>query len=99
MRFLIAATLFIVSISFLLLGLAQRTIWAPPAVFAVNLVGQESQPYLIIPAEALAMMPGDATITASGSAQVFVAAGRDVDVLAWVGQTSHSVAQLSLIHI
>ena len=95
MRFLIAATLFIVSISFLLLGLAQRTIWAPPAVFAVNLVGQESQPYLIIPAEALAMMPGDATITASGSAQVFVAAGRDVDVLAWVGQTSHSVAQSS----
>ena len=75
MRFLIAATLFIVSISFLLLGLAQRTIWAPPAVFAVNLVGQESQPYLIIPPEALSMMPGEATISASGSGQVFLATG------------------------
>ena len=95
MRFLIAATLFIVSISFLLLGLAQRTIWAPPAVYAVNLVGQESQPYLIIPAEALAMMPGEATITASGSAQVFLAAGKDVDVLAWVGTTSHSTTESS----
>ncbi len=95
MRFLIAATLFIVSISFLLLGLAQRTIWAPPAVYAVNLVVQESQPYLIIPAEALAMMPGEATIAASGSAQVFVAAGKDVDVLAWVGETSHSTTQSS----
>ena len=96
MRFLIAATLFIVSISFLLLGLAQRTIWAPPAVFAVNLVGQESQPYLIIPAEALAMMPGDATISTSGSGQVFLAAGKDVDVLAWVAKTSHSIVESSV---
>jgi hypothetical protein len=95
MRFLIAATLFIVSISFLLLGLAQRTIWAPPSVYAVNLVGQESQPYLIIPAEALAMMPGEATISVSGAGQVFLAVGRDVDVLAWVAKTSHSTVQSS----
>jgi hypothetical protein len=96
MRFLIAATLFIVSISFLLLGLAQRTIWAPPAVFAVNLVGQESQPYLIIPPEALSMMPGEATISASGSGQVFLATGKDVDVLAWVATTSHSIVESSV---
>jgi hypothetical protein len=93
MRFLIAATLFIVSVSFLLLGLAQRTIWAPPAVFAVNLVGQDSQPFLIIPAEALAMMPGDATIRVTGSNQVFLAFGKDVDVVAWVDTTSHSVVE------
>jgi hypothetical protein len=96
MRFLIAATLFIVSISFLLLGLAQRTIWAPPAVFAVNLVGPGAQPYLVIPAEALAMMPGDATISTSGSGQVFLATGRDVDVLAWVATTSHSIVESSV---
>jgi hypothetical protein len=90
---LIAATLFIVSVSFLLLGLAQRTIWAPPAVFAVNLVGQDSQPLLIIPAEALAMMPGDATIRVTGSNQVFLASGKDVDVVAWVDTTSHSVVE------
>ena len=95
MRFLIAATLFIVSISLLLLGLAQRTIWAPPAVYSINLVGQESQPYLVIPAEALALKPGDATISASGSGAVFLAAGKAVDVAAWVGDTSHSVAESS----
>jgi hypothetical protein len=93
MRFLIAATLFILSISFLLLGLAQRTIWAPPAVFAVNLVGQESQPFLVIPADALAMMPGDATINATGSNQVFLAVGKEVDVVGWVDTTSHSVVE------
>lgn len=95
MRFLIAATLFLVSISFLLLGLAQRTIWAPPPVFALNLVGQESQPYLVIPAEALALMPGEVTITATSSGPVFLASGRDTDVLAWVGGTSHSSVQAS----
>jgi hypothetical protein len=95
MRFLIAATLFILSISLLLLGLAQRTIWAPPAVYAVNVVGQETQPYLIIPAETLAMMPGEATISAVGPGPVFLAAGKDVDVTAWVGKTSHSLAQSS----
>ena len=93
MRFLIAATLFILSISFLLLGLAQRTIWVPPAVFAVNLVGQESQPFLIIPADALAMMPGDATIRATGSSQVFLAVGKEVDVAGWIDSTSHSVVE------
>jgi hypothetical protein len=76
-----------------LLGLAQRTIWAPPAVFAVNLVGQESQPFLIIPADALAMMPGDATISATGSSQVFLAVGKEVDVAGWIDSTSHSVVE------
>jgi hypothetical protein len=59
-------------------------------VFAVNLVGQESQPFLIIPAEALALMPGDATIKVTGSNEVFLAAGKEVDVTAWVDTTSHS---------
>lgn len=95
MRFLIAATLFILSVSLLLLGLAQRTIWAPPAVYSVNLVGQEAQPFLIIPAEALSMMPGEPTITASGSGIVFMATGKDIDVAAWLAKTSHSIAESS----
>ena len=95
MRFLIAATLFILSVSLLLLGLAQRTIWAAPPVYSVNLVGQEAQPFLIIPAEALSMMPGEPIISVSGSGSVLLAAGKDVDVAAWVGKTSHSIAESS----
>jgi hypothetical protein len=48
---------------------------------------------LIIPAEALAMMPGDATIRVTGSNQVFLASGKDADVVAWVDTTSHSVVE------
>jgi hypothetical protein len=42
------------------------------------------------------MMPGEATISASGSGQVFLATGKDVDVLAWVATTSHSIVESSV---
>ena len=95
MRFLLAALLFILAISLLLLGLAQRTIWAPPDNFAVNLSVSGSHPYLVIPAEELALMPGDPIIRVIGDGEVFVAYGQEADVLAWVGQSSHSEAVTS----
>jgi hypothetical protein len=95
MRFLLAALLFILAISLLLLGLAQRTIWAPPDNFSVNLTVSGNEPYLVIPAEELALMPGDPVIGAIGEGAVFVAFGQEADVLAWVGQASHSEAVTS----
>ena len=95
MRFLLAALLFILAVSLLLLGLAQRTIWAPPDTFSVNLSVSGNEPYLIIPAEELALMPGDPVIGGIGDAEVFVAYGREADVLAWVGQALHSEAVTS----
>lgn len=95
MRFLLAALLFILAISLLLLGLAQRTIWAPPDNFSVNLSVSGNEPYLVIPAEELALMPGDPVIGAIGDGKVFVAFGREADVLAWVGTATHSEAVTS----
>ena len=95
MRFLLAALLFILAISLLLLGLAQRTIWAPPDNFSVNLSVSGNQPFLVLPAEELSLMPGDPVVSASGEGKVFVAFGQEADVLAWVGQTSHSEAVTS----
>jgi hypothetical protein len=95
MRFLLAALLFILAISLLLLGLAQRTIWAPPENFSVNLSVSGNQPYLVIPAEELALMPGDPVVGGIGDGKVFVAFGQEADVLAWVGQASHSEAVTS----
>ena len=89
MRFLLAALMFILAISLLLLGLAQRTIWAPPANFSVNLAVSGNQPYLLIPADELALMPGEAKVSATGSEQVFLAAGLENDLRAWIGQASH----------
>lgn len=95
MRFLLATLLFILAISLLLLGLAQRTIWAPPDNFSVNLSVSGNEPYLVIPAEELALMPGDPVVGGIGDGEVLVAYGREADVLAWVGQSLHSEAVTS----
>lgn len=89
MRFLVAALLFILAISLLLLGLAQRTIWAPPESYSMTLQVSGDQPYLVIPAEELDLMPGDATVSATGDESVFLAVGKELDVLAWLATTSH----------
>jgi hypothetical protein len=95
MRFLVAALLFILSISLLLLGLAQRTIWAAPDTFSVNLSVSGSYPYVVVPADELALMPGDPTVSSYGDEQVFIAIGSENDVRAWVGLASHSIAVTS----
>lgn len=89
MRFLLATVLFIFSISLLLLGLAQRTIWAPPDNYAITLNIDANKPYLVIPAESLKLLEGSPTVKAFGQEQVFLAVGNEPDVLAWVGSSSH----------
>lgn len=85
MRFLIAAALFIVSVFMLLFGLAERTIWAPPANFSESIEIESSKPLALIPAEILKMHPGNPVIQASGSKPVFLASGREADIKAWIG--------------
>jgi hypothetical protein len=89
MRFLLAALLFILAISLLLLGVAQRTIWAAPDNFSVNLSISSEQPYVVLPAQELALMPGDPIVSSFGGEQVFMAVGRESDVNAWIGLASH----------
>ncbi|CAB4631525.1 unannotated protein [freshwater metagenome] len=89
MRFLLAALLFILAVSLLLLGLAQRTIWAAPDSFSVNLAVSGDQPYVVIPAEELALMPGESKVSVSGDEEVFLAVGLENDVRSWVGLASH----------
>lgn len=95
MRFLLAALLFILAISLLLLGLAQRTVWAAPESFSVSLAISTQQPYVVIQADELALMPGDPIVSAFGDGDVFLAVGRENDVGAWVGLASHSLSVTS----
>lgn len=95
MRFLLAALLFILAISLLLLGLAQRTIWAAPDNFSVNLSISSEHPYVVIPTGELGLMPGDPIVSSFGDGEVFIAVGRESDVSAWIGLASHSLSVTS----
>jgi len=96
MRFLIAAAMFVVSIAMLLLGLGQRTIWAPPASVSMAVTFNSANPFVVIPHETLALHPGSPTVHVAGSqAGAFISSGRESDVMAFIGKSSSAKVTLT----
>lgn len=98
MRFLIAAVLFVGSLVTSLLGIGDRTIWAPPADHHVSLTLTSNAPYVIVPASVLGQHTGKPVITVKSknpTSPVFLSYGRESDIRAWLGSAHY----LSLIHI
>ena len=91
MRFVIAAALFVLSVVALLVGLAERTIWAPAPTIAKTITLETQTPYLVIPTETLRLAAGNPKVTATGSDKVFIAYGRQTDVEAWVGDNTRGI--------
>ena len=90
MRLLIAIGLFMLSLVLLMLGVAQRTIWAPPANYNLSVSFEAGNPYVVIPNSTLSLHPGEPTVTARGPRNVYIASARESDIQGWVGQTSYS---------
>lgn len=89
MRFVIAAVLFVLSAILILLGLAQRTVLAPPSQYSASIEVKQKAPYVIVPNSILAMHPGVPKITVENEGPTFVATGRESDVVAFVGNSSN----------
>jgi hypothetical protein len=89
MRFLIAAALFIVSVFLLLFGLAERTVWAPPANFSETLKVTSTKSLALIPNETLMRHPGNPIIEVQGSKPTFIASARESDIKAWIGSSEY----------
>lgn len=87
MRFVIAIVLFVVAFVAIGLGLAQRTILAGPSSVTQQVTVPGSAPLTVIQPSALHAHAGTQSVTVSGGASVFLAAGRQSDVTAWVGKT------------
>lgn len=94
MRFLVAALLFVISVCLLLVGLGQRTIWAPPANIAQDIQIDSAKPLLMIPNEVLRAHKGNPTIYVHGSDQSFIATGREADIQAWIGNSAFNTIKL-----
>jgi hypothetical protein len=94
MRFLTAAILFIMSMLLILVGIAERTIWLPPAAYVESVHIGAKTPLNVISHAALTQYPGNPVLTVYGDRQIFVAVGRNTDVNAWVGSTSHTEISL-----
>ncbi|MER2134236.1 MAG: hypothetical protein ABS910_06085 [Arthrobacter sp.] len=85
MRNKIAVPLIVLGILMMLVGIGQRTLWAPPqTVTAEAPQGSGAAPVAVLEADLLASRPDGAEITVRSEDGVFLAVGRSADVEAWV---------------
>jgi hypothetical protein len=94
MRFVIAAVLFVLSSALILLGLAERTVLAPPSQYSASITLKQKAPYVIVPNEILAMHPGVPIITAENEGPTYLATARESDIVAFVGKSSNILLAL-----
>lgn len=89
MRFLTAAILFVLSMTLILIGVAQQTIWHPAATVSHSIHIGAKTPIVVITHDALTQHEGNPTVLTHSDRQIFMAVGRSTDIAAWVGSTDH----------
>jgi hypothetical protein len=91
-RFVLAIVTFVVAAVLIGVGIAQRTVWAPPPGVSAQMTVKDGAPYTVIDGAVLNAHPGQQTLTIGGSSNPkndFVAYGRTADVLAWIGNANY----------
>ena len=91
MRFVIAIVLFVVAFVAIGFGIAQRTVLAGPSSVTQTVTVDGDAPLTLVQPASLHAHPGTQTVTVSGGKTVFLAAGRETDVRAWIGKTRSAV--------
>jgi hypothetical protein len=86
----LAIVLFVVAFVSMGLGIAQRTFLAGPSKVTESAVVDSTAPFTIIDGSTLNSHDGTQSLSVSGSDGVFVAYGRTVDVMAWVGEAGYT---------
>lgn len=90
MRFVLAIVAFVIGLLLVGLGVAQRTVFAPPSSIVAQTSTTAKAPVTVIPGSVLNANPGYQRINISGSGSVFAAYGKTSDVKAWVGDAAHT---------
>ncbi|MFF2675029.1 hypothetical protein ACFVRT_00380 [Arthrobacter koreensis] len=84
MRNKIAVPLIVLGILMMLVGIGQRTIWAPPQTVTAQAPDAGAAPVAVLEPDLLDSRPDGAEITVRSDDGVFLAVGRSADVDAWV---------------
>jgi hypothetical protein len=90
-RLKIAVALIAAGLLAVVLGIALRTIWAPPETVSASYSAAESAaPVTVIEPGVLGVDDERVDITVEGEGEFFLAVGRAGDVDAWVGEAAHT---------
>lgn len=91
MRLKIAVALIAAGLLAVVLGIALRTVWAPPETVSANYSAAESTaPVTVIEPGVLGVDDERVDITVEGEGEFFLAVGRAGDVDAWIGEAAHT---------
>jgi hypothetical protein len=84
MRIIIAIAMFFLSTALILVGIAERTIWAPEETKALSVSIDSSSPFVVVPHSILKLHVGTPVVKVSGPGHVFVASGSENDIQSWI---------------
>lgn len=91
MRFLIAAVLYLVALVMIVVGVAERTIWAPAPSAEYAVVLDSKTPYTLINHATLTKLPGEPTIRIQGGVPTNVlVTARESDIVGWLGDSAQT---------
>ena len=96
MRFVFAIIAFVVAAGLILTGIAQRTFLRAPDALSISATIDSTAPVMVIDGAALNAFEGSQTVLAQGDGPVFAAYGRTSDVLAWIGDTQHTLVTVDM---
>lgn len=82
------------SLSLALVGVAQRTIWAPPPANVLTLEYDAENHFAVIDQKTLSTYPGNPTVTVFGDDKTFVSSARESDIRAWIADSSFTSIQI-----
>jgi hypothetical protein len=89
-------TTFVVGLTLTAIGLVNQLQNQPPNVIVAQAELTIPTTYVMIPNKVLTAYPGKVSVTANNDGAVFLAAGRESDIVGWVGKAQYSETRLGV---
>ena len=96
LRFWLSMTTFVVGLTLTAIGLVNQLENQPLNLIVAQTEFTTPTTYVMIPNKVLTAYPGKVSVTANNDGEVFLAAGRESDIVGWMGKAQYNEARLSV---
>lgn len=96
LRFWLSITTFVVGLTLTAIGLVNQLENQPLSMIVADAELTTPTTYVMIPNKVLTAYPGKVSVTANNDGQVFLAAGRESDIVGWIGKAQYTETRLGV---
>ena len=96
LRFWLSMTTFVVGLTLTAIGLVNQLENQPLNLIVAQTEFTTPTTYVMIPNKVLTAYPGKVSVTANNDGEVFLSAGRESDIVGWIGKAQYTEARLSV---